>query len=615
MPVVTSPSFLPTTAAECSARGWSEVDIVLVSGDAYVDHPSFGVALIGRWLEAHGFQVAILAQPDYRRGGEEFKRFGRPRLFFGITAGNLDSIVANYSGNGKIRDNDPFSPDGDPYFPGERNKSSRRRPDRATIIYANRAQAAWPGVSIVLGGLEASLRRFIHYDYRQEKLRTSILADAKADLLVYGMGERAVLEIARRLASDENLEGIPGTCEFLRPAAGQHLLETGNFSCLPGWSEIEADRKKFMLAELKIDERARMGGESSEILLQEQKSGWIKENCPAAPLTQVELDRVYELSFVRRPHPLTGGVPAFSMIRDSLTIVRGCSGNCSFCALTRHQGARVVSRSQNSIVREVKTVASQADFSGTISDLGGPTANLYATHCTKSTSCKRSDCLYPVLCKHLQIDEKAFISLLDAVTNVSRVKKVLVSSGLRLGVLRRTPKLLARLIAQHLPGVMKIAPEHSEPEILRLMHKNDGLELNDFLNESRRLAQKAGVKVEFTPYLISSHPGCTVKDMRELAQTISNNGLKARQFQDFTPTPGTLSTAMYVTALDRDTLTSIHVPKGAAERRRQRQELEKISGRPQAETRQYNNKPKPKSKSKSLVGKTWERKPKRVRRK
>ena len=590
MPVVTSPSFLPTTAAECSARGWHEVDIVLVSGDAYVDHPSFGVALIGRWLETHGFRVAILAQPDYRRGGEEFKRFGRPRLFFGITAGNLDSIVANYSGNGKIRDNDPFSPDGDPYFPGERNKSSRRRPDRATIVYANRAQAAWPGVPIVLGGLEASLRRFIHYDYRQEKLRTSILADAKADLLVYGMGERAVLEIARRLASGESLEGISGTCEFLRPVVGQQLLETGNYSCLPGWSEIEADRKKFMSAELKIDERARMGAESSEILLQEQKSGWIKENRPAAPLTPAELDRVYELPFVRRFHPQAPSVPAFSMIRDSLTIVRGCSGNCSFCALTRHQGARVVSRTQNSIVREAKIVAGQADFFGTISDLGGPTANLYATHCTKSTSCKRSDCLYPALCTHLKIDEKAFISLLDAVGKIEGVKKVLISSGLRLVLLRQTPKLLARLIVRHLPGVMKIAPEHSDPKILRLMHKNDALELEPFLKECRCLAKDAEVKVDFTPYLISSHPGCTFKEMRELAQTILKNGLKARQYQDFTPTPGTLSTAMYVTGLDRDTLTPIPVPKGASERRRQRQELEEVSGRHQVATRQCRSK-------------------------
>ncbi|MBN2808885.1 MAG: YgiQ family radical SAM protein [Deltaproteobacteria bacterium] len=601
-------SFLPATAAECSLRGWDAVDIVLVSGDAYVDHPSFGVALIGRWLEAHGFRVAILAQPDYRQGCADFKRFGRPRLFFGITAGNLDSIVANYTGNGKLREDDPFSPDGNPYFSDKRQKSERRRPDRATLIYANHAQAAWPGVPVILGGLEASLRRFIHYDYRQEKLRSSILADAKADLLVYGMGERAVLEIARRLDQGQDITGIAGTCEFLRPLSGRELIEAGSGSCLPGWSEIAADPKKFMLAELKIDERARLAAQSSETLLQEQKSGWIKENPPAASLTPVELDRLYELPFARRPHPRTARVPAFTMIRDSLTIVRGCSGNCSFCALTRHQGARVVSRSKNSIVREARIVAAQAGFSGIISDLGGPTANLYATSCAGSQSCRRHDCLYPQICPYLKVDEKAFISLLAEVTEISGVKKVLVSSGLRLALLRRTPKLLACLIARHLPGVMKIAPEHSDPEVLRLMHKNDALELNPFLKECRQLAQKAGVKVEFTPYLIASHPGSTVKAMRELAQTLLSNGLKARQYQDFTPTPGTLSTAMYVTGLDRDTLVPIHVANGASERSRQRQELEKVSGRIPFELRNYRSAPKPSA----IKGKAGSKKPKRV---
>lgn len=361
-------------------------------------------------------------------------------------------------------------------------------------------------------------------------------------------------------------------------------MEGGSASLLPGWSEIEADRKKFMLAELKIDKRARFGAESTESLLQEQKSGWVKENRPAAPLTPTELDRVYELPFVRQSHPQAAKVPAFSMIRDSLTIVRGCSGNCSFCALTRHQGARVVSRTQKSIVREAETVAGQAAFSGTISDLGGPTANLYATTCANLKSCKRFDCLYPSPCAHLKVNEKSFISLLDEVGKINGVKKVLISSGLRINLLQQTPKLLARLIARHLPGVMKIAPEHSDPQVLRLMHKNDALELELFLKQCKRLAREAKLKVDFTPYLISAHPGCTLKEMRDLAQTIKKNGLKARQYQDFTPTPGTLSTAMYVTGLDRDTLTPIPVPKGAAERRRQRQELEKVSGRHQGKS-------------------------------
>ena len=570
---------LPTTAAECRSLGWDEVDVVLVGGDAYVDHPSYGIAVIGRWLEANGYRVAILAQPEYQNGCDAFKRFGRPRLFFGISAGNLDSIVANYSGNGKIRDKDPFSPAGNPYFSDEKKKNNRRRPDRATLIYANRAQAAWPGVPVVLGGIEASLRRFVHYDYRQEKLRNSILADSKADLLVYGMGERAVLEVAQRLSKGDALDGIHGTCEFLPPAAGPSLKGLDGTILLPGWSEIENEKKNFIKAEIEIDQRARQGLESEQILLQEQKSGWIKENRPAAPLTPAELDRIYELPFLRRPALKNTDVPAFTMIRDSITIVRGCSGNCSFCALTRHQGAQVVCRTRKSIVREVETVVRQAGFKGTISDLGGPTANLYATICNKSTPCLRKDCLYPEICRHLQIDEDAFVNLLQSVAALDGVKKVLISSGLRLSLLRRTPKLLARILEYHLPGVMKIAPEHCSPDILRLMHKNDALELDDFLNEARKLAEKLKVKVDFTPYLISSHPGCGVADMRDLAQSIKRNALKARQYQDFTPTPGTLSTAMYVSGCDRDTLKPIRVAKGTTERQRQRQELENVSGR------------------------------------
>ncbi len=570
---------LPTTAVECRDLGWDAVDIVLVSGDAYVDHPSFGIALIGRWLEANGFRVAILAQPEYRNGCEDFKRFGRPRLFFGISAGNLDSIVANYSGNGKIRDKDPFSPDGNPYFAGEKQKNNRRRPDRATLIYANRAQAAWPGVPVVLGGIEASLRRFIHYDYRQEKLRNSVLADSKADLLVYGMGERAVLEVAQRLSCGDDLSGIQGTCEFLSPAAGSSAADAENVTLLPGWQEIENDKKNFIRAELQIDQRARQGQENSRILLQEQKSGWVKENQPAAPLTQSELDRIYELPFRRRPGLRNVDIPAFTMIRDSITIVRGCSGNCSFCALTRHQGAQVVSRTKESILSEAETVIRQPGFKGTISDLGGPTANLYATNCNLNKPCLRKDCLYPAVCEHLQIDEESFVNMLQSVTELVGVKKVLISSGLRLALLRRTPKLLARIIRHHLPGVMKIAPEHSEPEVLRLMHKNDALELADFLREARQLALKAKVRVDFTPYLISSHPGCGVTEMRDLARSIKHNGLQARQYQDFTATPGTLSTAMYVSGRDRDTLKPIRVAKGTIERQRQRQELEKVSGR------------------------------------
>ncbi len=575
---------LPATAAECAARGWDAVDIVLVSGDAYVDHPSFGIALIGRWLAAHDFRVAILAQPDCRQNNNDFLRFGPPRLFYGISAGNLDSIVANYTGNGKVRESDPFSPGGNPYFPGSRpEKKNRRRPDRATIVYANRARAAAPATPIILGGLEASLRRFIHYDYRQEKLRASILSDAKADLLVYGMGERAVLEIARRRRAGLPLRGIPGTMEKLTWREREKLLRQDGkkrrITQLPGWPEIGTDQRSFLTAELEIDRRARRGADSDQILLQEQKSGWVKENPPAPPLSPAELDRVYELPFTRRPHPTAGRIPAWEMIRDSITIVRGCSGNCSFCALTRHQGVRVTSRSRASVLREAALVAAQPGFGGTISDLGGPTANLYGVVCGRDRPCTEPDCLYPEPCRHLKIDEAAFLKLLAEVEKVAGVKKVLVSSGLRLALLRKTPKLLTRLLTRHLPGVMKIAPEHTEAEVLRLMHKNDGLLLADFLTEARRRARQHGRRALFSPYLIAAHPGCRDEDMRALTRKLRRWGLKARQFQDFTPTPGTLSTAMYVSGLDRDTGEPIHIARGAAARRRQRRELEKASGR------------------------------------
>lgn len=569
--------FLPTSLAVCRRRGWQEVDVVLVSGDAYVDHPAFGIAVIGRLLEAQGLRVAILAQPDYRRGCKDFQRFGRPRLFFGISAGNLDSLVANYTGGGKVRNDDPYSPEGNPYFAGRAGRGERRRPDRATILYANLARQAYKDVAIVLGGLEASLRRFIHYDFRQEKLRGSILSDAKADLLVYGMGERAVLEIARRLQAGQDLADIPGTCEVLPPRPGIELAGAGAVIRLPGWGEIQADRGQFLRAELLIDEKARAG--TAEVLLQEQKSGWLKQNPSAAPLDSAELDKLYRLPFTRLPHPDNPRLPAYEMIRDSITIVRGCSGNCSFCALTRHQGARVTSRGRSAIVEEVKMMAAAPGFSGIISDLGGPTANLYATFCKSQRDCDRHDCLYPQPCANLVLDEKAWIKLLDEVERLPKVRRVFISSGLRLALLRRTPKLLRRLLERHLPGAMKIAPEHTEPEILRLMHKNDGLELAAFLRQSRGLAQKAGLKVHFNPYLIASHPGCRLQEMEKMAGKLKSLGLKARQFQDFTPTPGTIATAMYYSGFDRDTFKPLHIAKGAAERRRQRAALEKISGR------------------------------------
>ncbi len=562
--------FLPASKAEMAARGWKHVDVVLVTGDAYVDHPSFGVALIGRLLEANGYRVAVLSQPRHHNP-DDFRQFGQPRLFFGITAGNLDSIVANYSGNAKVRDRDDYSPGGNPYFGDQAEKKLRRRPDRATILYSNLARAAYPATQVVLGGLEASLRRFVHYDYQQQRLRGSVLTDAKADLLIYGMGERAVLEVAARLAEGRDLAGIPGTCERLT----EKELEARGISApllLPSWAEIQADLPLFLEAELTVDRQAR--AYAPETLLQCQQAAWVVQHQPAAPLNTAELDALYSLPFTRKPHPACGDVPACRMIRDSITIVRGCCGNCSFCAISRHQGPKIISRSRDSVVQEAKRLAGQKDFSGTISDLGGPTANLYGTGCNSPQPCKRHDCLYPKVCKFFKIDEQAMLGLLDAVADCAGVKHLFVSSGLRMELLLKTPRLLRKLLLEHTPGAMKIAPEHTEDKVLRLMHKPGAAVLEEFLALCREIGAKAGKNFHFTPYLIASHPGCTIADTEKMAARLSTLGLAVRQFQDFTPTPGTISTAMYVTGLDCEKRMPLPVAKKDSERRAQRQALD-----------------------------------------
>lgn len=534
---------------ECHLRGWQSLDIVLVTGDAYVDHPSFGVALIGRLLEEHGFRVAILAQPRHN-SAIDFQRFGRPHLFFGITAGNLDSIVANYSGSGKVRDTDTYSADGNPWWPGEQSKANRKRPDRATIVYANLARAAYRDVPVVLGGIEASLRRFIHYDYKQGRLRNSVLTDAKADILVYGMAEKTILAIAEKLRADQSITEIDGSCERLTDNQLKERLadiSTKELTYLPSWEEILANPSRFMEAEVVIDKQMRSKG--SGTLAQRQKNGWVLQHQPQPPLSLKELDKLYDLPFTRTPHPAAGDVPAYRMIRHSITTVRGCPGNCAFCAITRHQGPTVTSRSHQSIIREAEAVTRMADFSGTISDLGGPTANLFGTQC-KIGGCAKQDCLYPRVCEHLQLNEQALLSLLDQVASLHEVKHVFLSSGLRMELLLKTPQLLEKIICHHTPGALKIAPEHTEKRLLTLMHKESHQILREFVAECRKIGHRQDKRVELTPYVITGHPGSTVEDTTNLVNKMRQLGLAVRQFQDFTPTPGTLATAMQVSGLD-----------------------------------------------------------------
>lgn len=580
---------LPTTREEMLALGWREVDVVLVTGDAYVDHPSFGIALIGRLLESLGLRVAILSQPRHH-DASDFKCFGKPRLFWGITSGQVDSIVSNYTSNARVRDIDVYSPDGNPYFSSVKEPSNRRRPDRALIRYSQLARQAYPDVPIVLGGIEASLRRFCHFDYKQERLRGSILTDSKADLLVYGMGEKAVTEIARRLSSNQSLSGIAGSCEILTHAEANQLIgsekpEDGMSAglyrdegltlkspvILPCYEECLNSPEAFLSSELILEEHSRRMTHGS--LMQRQQALWVIQHPPMPALTPFELDALHSLPFSGQTQ--AGDVPALRMIRDSITIVRGCPGGCSFCAITRHQGPRVVSRSHDSIVKEAERLVLKKAFNGVISDLGGPTANLYAASCRKDMRCKRHDCLYPTPCHELKLDEKAFISLLSEVSALPSIKHCFVSSGLRMELLLKTPDLLRKIVSEHTSGRMKIAPEHTEDEVLRLMHKPGSRLLEDFLMEYKRI--KRDLK-GICAYLISAHPGATLEHANNMAKRLKKLGLAVRQFQDFTPTPATLSTAMYVSGLDRDKKTPIYVPKRRSERMQQRKTLERLLG-------------------------------------
>ena len=568
---------LPVSWKECKARGWKHIDVLLVTGDAYIDHPSFGTALIGRLLERHGYQVAILPQPRFN-DVVDFKSFPPPKLFCGITAGNLDSIVANYTGNGKVRRSDAYSPDGNPWRGSSKEKKERRRPDRASLIYTSLARSAYGKIPLVIGGIEGSLRRFVHFDYKQNKLRASFLTDAKADLLVYGMGEKAVLEIAKRCKKGLPLNAIPGTCiratdNELHVFFEEHELEQPRkFLKLPSYEKIFKDKRLFLEAELETDKHLR--ADSPRIVLQRQQSHWVIQYPQAKPLQPEELDELYSLPYTREPVPPDQRIPAHQMIKDSVTIVRGCSGNCSFCSITRHQGPAIVSRSRKSIVQECKHLAQNPDFSGTISDLGGPTANLYGTSCAIGT-CKKKDCLYPKMCTNLRIDEDLFLQLLADVANIEKVKHLFISSGLRMELLLKAPKLMERIITSHTPGSIKIAPEHSDPETLRLMHKEPHNLLEEFVKKCRQIGKKHNKRnVELTPYVISSHPGCSPQCNLRLVKDMKKLGLSIRKFQDFTPTPGSISTAMYVSEIDPETKKAITVFKGQAERLKARRIIE-----------------------------------------
>jgi uncharacterized radical SAM protein YgiQ len=557
-----SDDYLVATTKDMQERGWSSVDFVLVSGDAYVDHPSFGAAVIGRVLEAAGFRIAVLAQPDWRLS-ESFTKYGRPRLGFLVTAGNLDSMVAHYSVSKHRRSQDDYSPGG----------KAGMRPDRATIVYCQRIREIYGAIPLIIGGIEASLRRLAHYDYWDDKVRKSILADSGADLLVYGMGERAIREIARLLDREvpiESIRKIRGTAFLSRDASG-----TEGFVTIPAFREVAKDKSRFAKSfAMQMLEQDPINGCG---LRQDHPEGWIIQNPPAKPLSQPELDAVFDLPYQRQPHPMyqNEGVPAIIEVSHSLISSRGCFGNCSFCALSYHQGRLVQSRSHKSLIDEAEKVISGESFKGYIHDVGGPTANFRLAACKKQLddgACRHKQCLSPKPCSQLIINHQDYLGLLRRLRALPGVKKVFIRSGIRYDYLMadKDKSFLKELCQHHVSGQLKVAPEHVDEDVLKLMGKPSAEVFTAFKNAFDAMNKKLGKEQYLVPYLMSSHPGSTLASAIKLALFLKQINYHPEQVQDFYPTPGTLSTAMYWTGLDPRTMQPVHIPRHKGEKAMQR---------------------------------------------
>jgi uncharacterized radical SAM protein YgiQ len=552
--------FLPTTREEMRRRGWDQADVILVTGDAYVDHPSFGVALIGRWLEKLGHRVAILVQPDWR-SVEPFRSLGAPRLFWGITSGCIDSRLNDYASMGNRRQADVYSPGG----------ATGLRPARPLLAYAARAREACPQIPIVLGGLEASLRRLVHYDYISDKMMRSVLVDAKADLLVFGMGELATAEITRRLDRGESVDAltdIPGTAyRVIRDVAAP-----ADAVRLPSLTQQSEDKPQVMTAYEQYQLLARPG---CRPVVQDQDPGTIVVMPPSRALTSEELDALYDLPFTRRWHPRydsEGGIAALEPVASSITTHRGCYGGCSFCSIYFHQGKEITSRSIPSLLAEADRIAADPRFRGTISDIGGPTANMYGTNCGADEPCSRISCVYPSLCTNLNLDFGPLLEMMEAFVRWKGGPKsrrhVYVASGVRHDLALQSREYLDMLVKHFVGGHLKVAPEHYCDSVLRLMGKPSFESFREFENRFDEACRKAGREYYLVPYFISSHPGCTPEDAVKLTEYLVSRNWQPRQVQDFVPVPLTRSTAMYVSGQDARG-RKIHIPSGRHEKRLQ----------------------------------------------
>ena len=577
--------FLPTSRAEMDALGWDACDIILVTGDAYVDHPSFGMAIIGRLLEAQGFRVGIIAQPDWQ-SAEPFKTLGRPALYFGVTGGNMDSMVNRYTADRRLRHNDSYTPGGE----------GGKRPDRAVIVYAQRCREAFPGTTIVLGGIEASLRRIAHYDYWSDKVRRSILPDAKGDILLYGNAERAIVEISHRLANGaqpSGLDDVRGIAlmkprvpdgwtqvvandldsadEGARMTAGRIVVR------LPAYEQVEADKEAYARANRVLHRESNPGNARALVQQHGDRELWLTP--PPIPLTTPEMDAVYDLPYSRGPHPAYGDakIPAWDMIKFSVTIMRGCFGGCTFCSITEHEGRIIQNRSEESILQEIETIRDKTPgFTGVISDIGGPTANMYRMACKDKRTedlCRRPSCVFPGICPNLNTSHDSLIALYQKARAVPGVKKVMVASGVRYDLAVESPEYVKELVTHHVGGYLKIAPEHTEAGPLARMMKPGIGAYDRFKVMFDEAAKKAGKEYFLIPYFIAAHPGTTDEDMMNLAIWLKKNRYRADQVQTFLPSPMAVATAMYhsganpLKAVRRGASEPVDAVKGLRQRR------------------------------------------------
>jgi uncharacterized radical SAM protein YgiQ len=568
------PEFLPMSRAEMDALGWDELDVLLISGDAYVDHPAFGVPLLGRWLTAHGFRVGIVAQPRWDTL-EDVQRMGRPRLFAGVGAGALDSMLAHYTAFRKIRRDDAYTPGG---YAGA-------RPNRACIVYTNLLRRAFPGLFVALGGIEASLRRIAHYDFWTDKIRRSILLDSKADILLYGMAERGILDLAQSLTQHVNQGGTSGSpsppLNANRPDVHTLLrLPGAAFACrpeelpslpftleLPSHEAVQASPEALLQATALLETHVHQGRDTA---LHRVGDRLLVLTPPAAPLSEAEMDALYGQPFARRAHPsYAKPIPAAEMIASSVTTHRGCGGGCSFCSLALHQGRRISSRSKRSILEEVARMSAAPNWKGVISDVGGPSANMWRAVCAlgkaekeekgagkkrrdeKPGLCRRASCLHPTICRHFRVDQQAILAMLEEVSRLPEVRHVRVASGVRFDLLLQDPQAAAHLIQHFVGGQLKLAPEHASDKVLHQMRKPGFSVFEQFLNLFQRQSAQADKQQFVVPYLMSAFPGCTDQDMAALADWLRRKGWRPQQVQCFVPTPGTMATAMYHAGKDQ----------------------------------------------------------------